>query len=153
LFKRHGVYNETEMRARYEILLEEYSKLVNIEALTMVDMVKKDYSPAISDIERTLCETILAKREVCEDIPCETEKNLLKKIAAAADEITGVNDALDKALKNVPCGNALEVAKHFRNEIIPKMTKLRELVDGVEAESDRGFWPVPSYGDIIFSIK
>ncbi len=153
LFKRHGVYNETEMRARYEILLEQYSKLVNIEALTMVDMVKKDYSPAISEIQRGLCETIIAKREVCADIPFETEKGALKKIAAVADEITEINNALECDLKNVPDGTTLEVARFFADSIIPKMEKLRFLVDSVEAESDRGFWPVPSYGDIIFSIK
>ena len=153
LFKRHGVYNETEMRARYEILLEEYSKLVNIEALTMVDMVKKDYTPAISDIQKGLCDTILAKRAVGEDIPMETEKNALKKVASIADEITGVNDALDSALKNVPTGDALETARYYRDQVVSKMNKLRTLVDTVEAESDRGYWPVPSYGDLIFSIK
>ncbi len=153
LFKRHGVYNETEMRARYEILLEEYSKLVNIEALTMVDMVKKDYSPAITDIQKALCDAIIAKRTVSEDIPCETEKKALERIAKSADEITEVNMALDNALKNVPNGNALETAVYYRHEIVSKMTKLRSLVDSVEAEGDRGYWPVPSYGDLIFSIK
>ena len=153
LFKRHGVYNETEMRARYEILLDEYSKLVNIEALTMVDMVKKDYTPAIFNIEKSLCDVIAAKKATCDSIPCETEKGLLKKIATAADEITEVNDSLCLALKNVPSGQALETAKYFRSEIVPKMAKLRTLVDTVEAESDRRFWPVPSYGDMIFSIK
>ena len=119
----------------------------------MVDMVKKDYSPAISEIQRSLCDTILAKREVCEDIPAETEKNALKKIAEIADEITLVNNELDKALKNVPEGTALEVANYYRSEVVSKMTKLRSLVDTVEAESDRGYWPVPSYGDLIFSIR
>jgi glutamine synthetase len=153
LFKRHGVYNETEMRARYEILLEEYSKLVNIEALTMVDMVKKDYTPAMLKIQRGLCDTIIAKREVSEDIPCETEKNAIKKVARSVDDITEVNNALEASLRSVPNGDSLEVAKYYREEVISKMEKLRMLVDTVEAESDRTCWPVPSYGDIIFSIK
>ena len=153
LFKRHRVYNETEMHARYEILLEEYSKLVNIEALTMVDMVKKDYTPAISEIQRSLCDTILAKREVSANIPAKTEIDLLEKISKTADEITEINNSLDNVLKNVPKGTALDVAVYYRKEVIARMEKLRELVDMVEAESDRGFWPVPSYGDIIFSIK
>ncbi len=153
MFKRHRVYSETEMRARYEILLEEYSKLVNIEGLVMVDMVKKDYSPAIRDIQKGLCDTILSKHSVSETIPCKTETEALNKIAAAADEITEVNNALDGALKNVPVGTALEVAMHYHDHVLPKMTQLRALVDNIEAESDRGYWPVPSYGDIIFSIK
>ncbi len=153
MFKRHKVYSETEMRARYEILLQEYSKLVNIEGLVMVDMVKKDYSPAIRDIQKGLCDTILSKRSVSEDIPCKTETEALNKIATAADEITAVNNALDAALKNVPVGSALEVATHYRKQVVPKMAQLRSLVDNIEAESDRGYWPVPSYGDIIFSIK
>ncbi|MBR5156060.1 MAG: glutamine synthetase III, partial [Clostridia bacterium] len=144
MFKRHKVYNETEMRARYEILLQEYSKLVNIEGLVMVDMVKKDYSPAIRDIQKGLCDTILSKRQVSETIPCKTETEALNKIAAAADEITEVNNSLDAALKNVPVGTALEVAIHYRNQVVPKMAQLRKLVDNIEAESDRGYWPVPS---------
>ncbi len=153
MFKRHKVYSETEMRARYEILLEEYSKLVNIEGLVMVDMVKKDYSPAIRDIQKGLCDTILSKRQVSKNIPCKTETEALDKIASAADEITEVNNALDAALKNVPVGTALDIAMHYHDHVLPKMAKLRALVDNIEAESDRGFWPVPSYGDIIFSIK
>ncbi len=153
MFKRHKVYSETEMRARYEILLQEYSKLVNIEGLVMVDMVKKDYSPAIRDIQKGLCDTILSKRSVSKDIPCKTETEALNKIATAADEITEVNNALDAALKCVPTGTALEVATHYRKQVVPKMARLRALVDNIEAESDRSYWPVPSYGDIIFSIK
>ncbi len=153
MFKRHKVYNETEMRARYEILLEEYSKVVNIEGLTMVDMVKKDYTPAISNIQRNLCDTILAKRNVCPDIPFEAEKLSLQRISTLADKIFAANGELDDALKNVPEGTALEVATYYRREVVSRMKSLRALVDEIEAHSDRNFWPVPSYGDLIFSIK
>ena len=153
LFKRHHVYNETEVRARYEILMEEYSKIINIEALTMVEMVKKDYTPAISDYQKNLCDTILAKKSVCESIPCETETAVLKKVSELADKIFSKNNELDTALKNVPDSDATEVAVYYRNEVFSKMTELRALVDSVEADADREFWPVPSYGDIIFSVK
>ena len=153
LFARHKVYNETEMRARYDILLDQYSKRVNIEGLTMVAMVKKDYSPAICDIQKKLCDTIISKRSVGADIPCETETKALAKISAAADEITKVCDDLDGALKNVPTDDALKTATHYKCEVAPRMAELRTLVDGVESISDRRYWPVPSYGDIIFSIK
>ncbi len=154
MFKRHKVYRESEIRARYDIILREYSKVVNIEGLTMVDMVKKDYTPAISDIQRNLCETISAKKAVCPDIPMNAEVMSLKRIAPLADSIFEANFALEEALKKVPhSDDALEVAKYYRFDIIPKMDKLRALVDEIEAHSDRDFWPVPSYGDIIFSIK
>ncbi len=153
LFKRHGVYSENEMKARYEILMEEYSKVINIEALTMVEMVKKDYSPAISEYQRSLCDTILSKKAVCESLPCVEETETLKKIAAAADEIFAKNNELDAALKAVPAGDASEVAVYYKDNIVPKMQELRALVDSVEADADREFWPVPSYGDIIFSVK
>ena len=154
LFKRHGVYNETEMHARYEILMEEYSKVINIEALTMVDMVKKDYIPSISEYQRSLCDTILSKREVCESIPCETEKNILSRVAQLADSIYAKNAELDNAIKNVPSEkSATEIAFYYKDEVIGKMEELRKMVDEVEAEADREFWPVPSYGDIIFSVK
>ena len=153
MFKRHGVYTETEVKARYEILMEEYSKIINIEALTMVDMVKKDYTPSISDYQKNLCDTVLAKKAVCEDMPCETETALLKKVSGLADKIFEKNNELDAALKNVPDGDATKVAVYYRNEVFSKMGELRELVDSVEADADREFWPVPSYGDIIFSVK
>ena len=153
LFKKHQVYNSTEMHARYEILLEEYSKIVNIEALTMVDMVRKDYSPAISKIQSSLCNTLIAKRAVSEQIPCRAEEYKLNRVAELADKIFDTNRALDKALKAVPHGDALETAKYYHDEICTKMTELRSLVDEIEAHSDRERWPVPSYGDIIFSIK
>ena len=153
LFRKHGVYNETEVRARYEIILEEYSKIVNIEALTMVEMVKKDYSPSISEYQRSLCDTILAKREVCENVPCKTETETLKKVSALADKIFDKNNELDFALKNVPCGDVLKTAQYYKDEVLSKMFELRELVDAVEVDADREYWPVPSYGDIIFSVK
>ena len=147
------MYSETEMRARYEILLEEYSKVVNIEGLTMVDMVKKDYTPAISDIQRNLCDTILAKKAVSDKIPCKAETVSLERISALADRIFDANSELENALNSVPQGTALEVAQHYRHEVVSRMAALRALVDEIEAHSDREFWPVPSYGDIIFSIK
>ncbi len=153
LFKRHKVYNETEMRARYEILMEEYSKLINIEALTMVEMVKKDYSPAISDYQRNLCDTILAKQSVCDSIPCTAETETLKKISALADNIFAKNNELDNALKNVPNTDVTTISTYYRNTVFELMGELRQMVDAVEAETDREFWPVPSYGDIIFSVK
>ncbi len=153
LFKKHDVYNETEMRARYEILMEEYSKLLNIEALTMVEMVKKDYSPAISDYQRNLCDTILAKQAVHKSISCKTEKETLKNISELADKIFEKNQELENALKNVPTENVTVTATYYRKEIFSKMLELRSMVDAVEAETDRDFWPVPSYGDIIFSVK
>ena len=153
LFKKHCIYNETEVHARYEIILEEYSKIINIEALTMVDMVKKDYIPAISKIQRCLCETLLAKTAVSPDIPCQAEKVKLNRVATLADKIFETNNNLDEALKAVPKGDVLEKATYYRKTICPIMTELRAAVDEIEADSDREFWPVPSYGDIIFSIK
>lgn len=153
LFKKHGIYNATEVHARYEIILEEYCKIINIEGLTMVDMVKKDYIPAISKIQRCLCDTLIAKREVSKNIPCQSEKIKLKRVATLADKIFETNNTLDTALKSVPQGDILEKATYYRKRICTLMEELRSLVDEIEADSDREFWPVPSYGDIIFSIK
>ena len=119
----------------------------------MVDMVKKDYIPAISKIQRCLCDTLIAKTTVSDDIPCQAEKVKLNRVAALADRIFETNNSLDNALKSVPAGDVLEKATYYRKTICPLMEELRTLVDEIEAESDREFWPVPSYGDLIFSIK
>ncbi len=153
LFRKHKIYNETEVHARYEIILEEYCKIINIEGLTMVDMVKKDYTPAISKIQRCLCDTLLAKKAVSPHIPCKAETVKLDRVAALADKIFETNHQLDEALKNVPKEDILTKATYYRKTICPLMDELRSHVDKIEADSDREFWPVPSYGDIIFSIK
>jgi len=153
MFEHHKVYTATEMNARYEILIQGYSKVINIEALTMIGMVKKDYIPSISQYISNLCDAVSARQAVSKHIPCETEKELISLLAPLSDKMYKEVCDLEYALKSAPEGNATELALYFKNEIVPKMEALRKTVDSIEVNTDRQCWPVPSYGDIIFSVK
>lgn len=153
MFEHHKVYTGAEMNARYEILMEEYSKVLNIEALSMIGMVKKDYIPAASEYITNLCNSISARKAVCGEIPFETEKAVLKKIAPLADKMFEQVTELEEKLITSPRGNATERSVYFKNEIVGRMEDLRKTVDSIEVYADRRIWPVPSYGDIIFSVK
>ena len=153
LFEHHKVYTGAEMRARYEILMEEYSKVINIEALSMVGMVKKDYIPSVSQYITNLCDAISAKQAVCETISVKTEKSLVELLSAALDKMFEQVTGLEAALKASNEQDATKRAIYFKDEIVPKMEELRKTVDGAEIYTDRQCWPVPSYGDVIFSVK
>ena len=153
LFKHHGIYTEKEVRSRRDILLEEYSKTVNIEALTMVDLVRKDFIPAVMDYTKKLADLINSKKAVSKHIPCKTEISLLETQAAQCDEMFVRVKELEGALKTVPYTTPLETAQYYKNKIVPDMEALRAIVDEIEVNCDREFWPMPSYGDVIFSVQ
>ena len=153
MFEHHKVYTAAEMHARYEILIQGYSKVLNIEALTMIGMVKKDYLPSVSQYLSNLCDAVSTRQAVSKSIPCDAEKELIKLLAPLSDKMYKEVCALESSLKSVPDGTATEISVYFKNEIVPKMEELRKIVDTIEVNTDRQCWPVPSYGDIIFSVK
>jgi len=153
LFTSHNIYTETEMRSRYEILLENYCKVINIEALTMVEMVKKDIIPSVSAFNKHLSETIIAKKAVSDKIDISVEETLLIRLsdlnAKAYDKVI----ALEKAANGVmDFKNITEASKYFRDIILQGMTELRAFVDEMEANTDSKYWPYPTYTDLLFNI-
>ena len=153
LFEHHKVYTGAEVHARYEILMEEYSKVINIEALSMIGMVKKDYIPSVSQYITNLCDAISAKQAVCESISVKTEKNIAERLSTALDAMFDQVTELEETLKNCKESDATKRAIYFKDKIVPLMQALRKTVDGAEVYTDRQCWPVPSYGDVIFSVK
>ena len=151
LFTKHNIYTEAEMRARYEIQLESYSKVLNIEALTMVDMARKDFLPAAEAYSRDLARTAELKKELGVDV--QLEKNLVEKLSAFAAGICREADALEEALlKAREYTDSLENAKYYQAVIFPAMQELRACVDGLEVITAHKYWPVPSYGDMLFGV-
>ncbi|MBQ3004452.1 MAG: glutamine synthetase type III, partial [Clostridia bacterium] len=153
LFTSHKIYTEAEMRSRYEILLENYCKVINIEALTLVEMVKKDIIPAVSAFNKHLSETIIAKRTVSDKIDVSVEETLLVRLselnAKAFDKVI----ALEKAANGVmDFKNITEASKYFRDIILQGMTELRNFIDEMEANTDSKFWPYPTYTELLFNI-
>ncbi len=154
LFQRHRVYNERELRARYEIKLEAYSKVLHIESLTMLDMVRKKILPAVSAYTGSLAESALAKKELGDGFDCSFEEDLAKKLselnAAAAKQVL----LLEKEVKACDqITDSLSRARYSRDRVLAAMDALRSLVDEMEELCAADYWPYPSYGEILFSVQ
>lgn len=154
VLKKQGIFNDVEIKSRYEIYNENYSKVINIEALTMIDMTKKLYLPAASKYSKELADTIIAKDTVGGHPDQSYETDLLKKISVLTGSIyTKVQD-LEKAVADVKkLSEAGEIALYYRNTVFKLMGELRANVDELEGYMPSSAWPVPSYGDILFSVK
>lgn len=153
LFTKHKVYTETEIRSRYEILSENYSKVINIEALTMLDMAKKDILPSVSLYAHELSDTIVAK-QACGDVDCSYEQDLLKKVSkltgTAYKKVAALQDAVLKA-KDIT--DNTELARFSKDSLFAAMSELRITVDELETCVAAEYWPYPSYGELLFSVK
>ena len=153
LFTDHKVYSETEMRARYEILSENYCKTPNIEALTMIDMAKKDYLPAVSRYSHELSDTIIAKA-ACGDVDSTYEKELLAKISKLNTTAYKKVQKLEEAtLKAKEINDTTALSMFYKDSVFSAMSELRITVDELETMVPAASWPYPSYGDMLFSVK
>lgn len=153
LFTKHKIFTEKEMESRYEILLETYSKVINIEGLTMVDMAKKQILPAVNSYIGDLAATAKKKLAVTEGLSCKMEKDLLEKLSVLEDS------AYDKANKLAALleeggkiSNGLAQATFYKDQILPAMEELRSDCDALEVDTAESAWPFPQYGDLLFHI-
>lgn len=151
LFAEFNVLTEPEIRARYEIKLEKYSKLLNIEARVMIRMARRTYLPAISDYMADLANNISAVNAVMPDEELKEHKALLKKIV---DGISSAGKATRELMRLHDMAEAIEdpqeEANFYANEVIPAMDVLRKEIDDLECIVERNYWPVPTYNDILF---
>ena len=152
LFTSHNVFTEKEMISRTEILLETYSKTINIEALTLNDMVKKQILPALSTYTADLAASLAAKTAVVDGIDVSMEEGELKELSAAQGKLYALSGKLDKELAEVPGGEALETATYYRDVIFAEMQNMRDVIDAAEEKVSSDVWPVPTYSDLIFRV-
>lgn len=154
LFKRHRIYTEAEMEARYETIMEEYVKTLNIESLTMTAMVRQEIFPAVSGYISTLAKAVANKRAVLSGLPCVGECGLIEKLSSLLDRAYAQVEELGDCLCDSRSGSAniLTAATHYRDTIIPAMERLRLTVDELEQNVAREHWPYPTYADLMFSI-
>ncbi len=154
LFRRNRVFSETELRARCEIVLDHYAKEVRIEALTLLDMLRKDVLPAMSRFTGELSSTAHNKKKLCGESACRYEKTAAAELSARAAKLWDGAEALEKAVRRIDDGRlSTEAAAELcRGEILPEMEALREISDGAELIMDRTAWPYPSYGEILTSV-
>ena len=154
LFKKHGVFSDTEINSRFEIQNDNYSKIINIEALTMIDMVKKMYLPVASAYSKELADTIIAKKNAVSSAEDTYEAELLKKISQLTSAIYGKVQTLEKAVVDVKSiEGASEIAMFYKETVFAAMNELRANVDELEGFVPSEKWPVPSYGEMLFSVK
>ena len=154
LFRRNRVFSETELRARCEIVLDHYAKEVRIEALTLLDMLRKDVLPAVSRFTGALSATAHEKKKLCGESACRYEKTAAAELSARAAKLWDGAEKLEKAVRRIDDGRlSTESAVQIcRGEILPEMETLREISDGAELIMDRAAWPYPSYGEILTSV-
>ena len=154
LFTKHKIYTEVEMQSRQDIILETYAKTINIEALTASDMVKRDILPAVSSYVAELASGVATKKAISDDIPCEAELDIIKRLSGLQDCAYKKLAALDNAIIGVKevGEDPIEVATYYKDSVITAMTDLRAVVDEMETLVSSDYWPYPSYGDLMFRV-
>lgn len=153
LFERQGVLMKDEIVSRYEIMMEEYTKILNIEALTMTDMTSKQILPAVAKFEKKLAETAALKKSLSASMPAAYETQTLETIAAFADEAFQALKDLETKIEELHAIDDFELAGAFvRDVIIPAMDALRAPCDTLEMLTDTNDWPFPTYGKLLFGI-
>ena len=151
LFISHAVYSEDEILARYEIAQEHYQKIVNIEALTELDMLNKDLLPAISKYTKYLADAITVKKGLNAEILYENSQ--LIEITKGLTEAYSLKLELEKVLSKKPNKSVEEISMYYKDKVLPLMDEIRTIIDGIEAKVDKSFWPYPSYGDLLFGVR
>ena len=151
LFERHHVFNRTELESRMEIKYENYSKAVNIEARTMIDMATKQIIPAVIHYTKVLADTVIALKQVGEETPVQMDllhqcNSLLAETKQALDALVKVEEEAAKMEEG------RERAVFYHERVAVAMADLREPVDKLEMIVDKEMWPMPSYGDLMFEV-
>lgn len=151
LFERNDVFTEREVRSRTEIMLENYGKVLTIEALTMIEMGKKDIFPAVNSYINDLCAAVSAKSAM--GASCAAEKELIKKLSASNEAMYFKIGEIEQLLVEVKgITDAEQSARFFADKIIPVMQEMRAYADDMEVNTAKKYWPFPTYGDILFSV-
>ncbi len=154
LFVKNKICSADEIRARYEIELESYSKQINIEALTMIDMAKKNILPAVTSYVRDLTDTALAKKALSDAIPTSVEEDLItslsNKLVCFSKKTAELEEAVIKASDY--SDDNLKYAKYYREVVFALMQELRAVGDAMETETASEYWPYPSYGELLFGV-
>ncbi len=153
LFEKLKIYSREELESRYDILLENYCKTLHIEALTMVDMVRKDIYPAVCEFMGVVANTVSTKLSISKTMPCKSEKDLLGFLSENADELYTKCEALANRLENLEeFADVKDQADYYRDIIFPAMEDMRSIADALEAKTSAEYWPYPTYTDILNSV-
>ena len=154
LFERNKIFTALEVQARRDIQLENYSKIIHIEALTMIDMAKKDIFPAVSHFIGDISRNVLRKRQINASIAAKAEMKVIEKLSVLLDEFADFTDELEACVKEIADTktDALTEAYNYCNKVLVSMEKLRAVADEMEQLTSYDYWPYPSYGRLMFTM-
>ena len=151
LFERNHVFTEREVRSRMEIMLENYSKVLTIEGLTMIEMAKKDIYPAVNAYLSDLCAAVYRKETM--GAPVKADKEVIARLSNDNEGLYFAAERVEELLAAAKeAGGAEKTARFFADEVVPAMQKLRAFADDMEQNTAKKYWPFPTYGDILFSV-
>ena len=152
LFSEFGIFNSVEMHSRYEILNEEYSKTIHIEATTLIDMVNRQVLPACTGYAGKVAAAVNAKKLALPTLECKSESALISEITALVDNLENAVTELEKAVALSAEYSGSDLAHYTRNSIIPLMDDVRGYADSLELIVDQKDWPYPTYGEMLFYV-
>ncbi len=153
LFEKNGILNESEIRARYDIELEHYTKQIRIEALTMIDMAEKNITPSVISFVSELTDAALAKKSLSSSVSVYVETSLVEELSEKLEAFVKKTDELKQAVSGLASvDGSLEKAVYCREKIFALMGELRTVGDSMEQKTSAEYWPYPSYGELLFGV-
>ena len=153
LFTKHKIFTPAELRSRYEILMEVYSKKLHIEALTMVDMIRRQILPGVAKYSERLTRSVLEKKKLSPDITCDFEEDAVKKLSGYASALYRAAEKLNADLERAAAiGEVTEQAMFYKDVILADMAQAREAADHAEQLTAKEYWPYPCYADLLYSV-
>ena len=152
LFEEFGIYSSIELYSRYEILNEEYSKTIHIEALTLIDMINRQVLPAVMEFATGIALGLESKKKVLPDMAFDAETDRLAKVESLASDLHRAVRELEKSVAVASEYEGSSLAHFSRNEILPAMEEVRRSADELELIVGQKSWPYPTYGEMLFYI-
>ena len=154
LFTKHKVFTEEELQSRYEIFLENYSKTIHIESLTMQEMVRKDFTSGLVSYMKDVTNEALKKKQLLPQLKCTYEDEIITTLDETSEKISKSLDKLSKDTQKAEKEtDELKAAKFYHETILADMDALRSSVDKAEAIIPDGYLPYPTYGEMLFSLR
>ena len=152
MFEKFKVYSKVEIASRTEILLENYTKVINIEALTMIDMAKKQIYPAVMEYTKEVCSVLASMKAVGIENP--VQEKLANKLSSSLGCLDSAISDLEQSLINAKdcADDVYKLSKFYRDDVFAKMQALRAIADELETIVSDKFWPFPVYSDLLFRI-
>jgi glutamine synthetase len=152
LFSKYKVFNAKEIHSRYDILVENYIKTRNIEALTMVDMTRQQIIPAVEKYVNVLTDTGIKKKSLSDGLSIDFETKMIQRLSALLLELYEEVETLEANLKAKKGSDLISIARFYKDIILENMDSLRTTADELERLTDSSYWPIPTYAEILFSV-